>query len=72
LTPARADATELESFVGNLDRIIRTLSTGSSAKLDARSKLAILNGIEEAARLAGQQLPGEFWELRRAVNEGTA
>lgn len=63
---------ELSDFVGNLDRIIRTLSTGSTATLDAKSKLAILNGIEEAARLAGQTLPEEFWDLRRAVNEGKA
>jgi transcriptional regulator with XRE-family HTH domain len=70
--PPYGAANELADFVGNLDRIIRTLSTGTNAALDPKSKLAILNGIEEAARLAGQQLPSEFWDLRRAVNEGRA
>lgn len=73
--PAESDGTEagreLEDFFGSVERIIRRLSneTGSD-KIDPVSKIALLNGIEEAARLAGQKLPPEFWKLRQQVVEG--
>jgi transcriptional regulator with XRE-family HTH domain len=61
---------QLEEFVSNIDRVVRMLSTGEGAKMGPKSKLAIMNGIEEAARLAGQPLPKEFYEIRRRINEG--
>jgi transcriptional regulator with XRE-family HTH domain len=62
---------ELEDFFGSVERVIRTLSSATgAAPMDPKSKLAILNGIEEAARLAGQKLPPEFWRLRQIVVEG--
>ncbi len=62
---------QLEEFVSNIDRVVRMLSTGEGAKMGPKSKLAIMNGIEEAARLAGQSLPREFYDIRRRINEGT-
>lgn len=60
-----ADDSPLADFLTNMDRLVRTLSTVGD--LPAASKIAILNGFEEAARVAGRQLPREYWELRQRV-----
>ena len=62
---AERDDSPLADFLSNLDRLVRTLSTVGD--LPAESKIAILNGFEEAARVAGRQLPGEYWQLRQRV-----
>jgi hypothetical protein len=67
---APGDSGELRDFVANIDQLIRALSPGGEVALETKAKLAILNGIEEAARLAGQSPPAEFYDIRRAVNEG--
>lgn len=56
---------ELADFVGEMDRLVRTLST--VGELPVEAKIAILNGFEEAARVAGRRLPPEYWDLRRTV-----
>ena len=63
---------ELEDFVASLDRIVRQLSSGSGTRLSAHAKIAILNGVAEAARLAGQQLPREFFDAIKRVGEEPA
>lgn len=76
--PDSGDATEitvagreLEDFFSSVERVIRAMSNASGAQpMHPKSKLAILNGIEEAARQQGQKLPAEFWRLRQAIVEG--
>lgn len=61
---------ELEDFASNMDRLVRTLSSRDGEPLDIRSKIAILNGFEEAARLTGNRIPDEYLAVRRRVLSG--
>jgi hypothetical protein len=63
---------ELADFAASMDRIVRQLSDGTGAPLSPRAKIAILNGVAEAARLAGQTPPREYFDVLRKVSDEAA
>ena len=65
-----AQGVELEEYVANMDRIVRTLRSVSGGPLSIPIKLALLDGIKGAAADAGATLPREFFEIRRRVLAG--
>lgn len=65
-----AGAEPLEDYLGQADRIVRTLGTLPAGETGRRWKHALLALIEDAAAETGTRLPREFWELRRRVHEG--
>lgn len=67
ITPEGA---QLEDYLSNFDRIVRTLRNFPGGKLGQRLKIGYLNGVEDAARETGNKLPLEFFTLRKRVLDG--
>ena len=63
-------ADDLEAFITDARRILRTLDTLPGGPIGRDWKLELLSGIEEAAKAKPAKLPAEFWDIRRRVYEG--
>lgn len=71
----REDATspagvELEEFLSNFDRIVRTLRNMPGGELGMKLKIGFLNAVEDVARETGNKLPLEYYQLRKRVSDG--
>jgi transcriptional regulator with XRE-family HTH domain len=61
---------ELEAWVTDSDRLLRTLETLPVGEPGGRLKRELLNCVEDVAREADVRLPGSFFELRGRVING--
>jgi hypothetical protein len=70
---APADSKAEDTFGADVEEIIATLARSlDSRAMRPAAALAALNGVEEAARIEGRNLPSLYWDLRRAVHESLA
>lgn len=60
----------ITDYVGNLDRILRTLRSFPGGDLGKRLKIGYLNLVEDIARDTGNVMPLEYYGLRKQVNDG--
>jgi transcriptional regulator with XRE-family HTH domain len=65
-----AEGAQLEEFLSDFDRIVRTLRNFPGGELGTRLKIGFLNAVEDVARETGNKLPMEFYELRKRVSDG--
>lgn len=61
---------QLEEFLSNMDRIVRTLRNFPGGELGMRLKIGFLNAVEDVARETGNKLPLEYYQLRKRVSDG--